>query len=109
MKWCGTATAHRWRLALDIRRACHPFLGRPIPGRLRQRHICCCDADERSNDQDGGTQRQLLADLRSVLFQRVGALNVPEMSQRRARERAVTRKIVAVPWNVATVIRIATG
>ena len=96
-EWSRTATAHRWRLALDIGRACRPFLGRRIPGRSwRWRTICRSDADERCNDQDGGTQRQLLADLRSVLFQRVGALNVPEMWQRRARERAVTRKIVAV-------------
>jgi hypothetical protein len=35
---------------------------------LRQRRICRSDADERCNDQDGGTQRQLLTDLRSVLF-----------------------------------------
>jgi hypothetical protein len=67
-EWSRTATAHRWRLALDIGRACRPFLGRWIPGRLRQRHICHSDADERCNDQDGGTQRQLLTDLRSVLF-----------------------------------------
>ena len=67
-EWCRTATAHRWRLALDIRRTGSPFVGRRIPGRLRQRRICRSDADERCNDQDGGTQRQLLTDLRSVLF-----------------------------------------
>jgi hypothetical protein len=49
-KWCRTATAHRWRLALDIGRACSPFLGRRISGRLRQRHICRCDTDERCKD-----------------------------------------------------------
>jgi hypothetical protein len=68
-EWSRTATAHRWRIALDIGRACRPFLGRRIPSRLwRWRTICRSDADERCNDQDGGTQRQLLADLRSVLF-----------------------------------------
>src|SRR5262245_3462304 len=63
----GTATAHRWRLALDVRRARRPLLGRRVLGWLRQPRTHRGDADERGNDQNGRTQRQFLADLQSVV------------------------------------------
>src|SRR5262245_5134985 len=63
---CRTATAHRWRLALDVRRARRPLLRRRVLSWLRRRHTCRCDGNERGDDQNDWTQRQFLAELRSV-------------------------------------------
>src|SRR5262249_1146864 len=56
-QWSRAATAHGWRLTLDVRRACRPSLGRRVVGGLRQHHTPLCKADERCNDQNGPTQK----------------------------------------------------
>jgi len=59
-QWSRTATAHGRRLALDVRRARYPLLGGRVLGRLRQHHICLCEANERCNDQNGQAQKAIV-------------------------------------------------
>lgn len=58
-QWSRTATAHGRRLALDVRRACYPFLERRVLGWLRQHHTCLCEANKRCNDHNGRAQRAI--------------------------------------------------
>ena len=61
-QWCRTATAHGWRIALDVRRACCPLLGRCVLGWLRKHPTGLCEANEHCNDQNGQGQRQFPTD-----------------------------------------------
>src|SRR5262249_44024901 len=56
-QWSRTATTHGWRLALGVRRACRPLLGRRVVGGLRPHPTALCKANERCNDQNGQAQK----------------------------------------------------
>jgi len=80
-----TATAHGRRLALDVRRACYPLLGRRVLGRLRQHPTCLCEANERCNDHNGQPQKAITHTLTERARQRPEAQYVPAAYRRRER------------------------
>src|ERR1700745_4283111 len=65
-----TATAHGWRLALDVRRARYPLLGRRVLGLLRHHYPCRCEANERCNDQNDRAQKAIPSTLTERVRQR---------------------------------------
>jgi len=104
-QWSRTATAHGWRLAVEVGRACCPLLGRRVLGRLRQHHTCRCEANERCNDQNGQAQSRFLTHLRSV-FVNVPRRNTfpPPTAEGAPGHLTFAQKAVAVCGSAATVL-----
>src|SRR6266436_7828485 len=103
LKWSRTATAHGWRLALDVRRACYPLLGGRVLGRLRQTTPARAKPTNAAMIRMVSRKRQFLTHLRSV-FVNVPRRNTfpPPTAEGPSGHLTFAQKAVAVSGSAAT-------